>query len=52
MASAAAVTLMSDAVGKRRELPIERDNKIVYRIKSQGETFERTVEEHQLSRAA
>lgn len=35
-----------------RQLPVERDNKIVYRIKSQGETFERTAEEHQLNRAA
>ena len=35
-----------------RQLPVERDNKIVYRIKSQAETFERTVEEHQLSGAA
>ena len=35
-----------------RQLPVERDNKIVYRIKTQAEAFERTVEEHQLSRAA
>jgi hypothetical protein len=35
-----------------RQLPVERDNKIVYPIKSQAETFERTAEEHQLSRTA
>ncbi len=35
-----------------RQLPVERDNRIVYRIKSQSETFERTAEEHQLVRAA
>ena len=35
-----------------RQLPIERDNRIVYRIKSAAESFERTAEEHQLSRAA
>jgi hypothetical protein len=35
-----------------RQLPVERDNKIVYRIKSKAETFERTAEELQLSRAA
>jgi hypothetical protein len=34
-----------------RQLPVENDNKILYRIKSQAETFERTAEEHQLSRA-
>jgi hypothetical protein len=34
-----------------RQLPVERDNKIIYRIKSAAETFERTAEEHQLSRA-
>ncbi|HVZ50686.1 MAG TPA: hypothetical protein VG986_01880 [Pseudolabrys sp.] len=33
-----------------RQLPVERDNRIVYRIKSQSETFERTAEESQLSR--
>lgn len=33
-----------------RQLPVERDNKIVYRIKSQTETFERTAEESQLTR--
>ena len=35
-----------------RHLPVERDNRGVYRIKSVAETFERTAEEHQLSRAA
>jgi len=35
-----------------RQLPVERDNRILYRIKSAAETFERTAEEHQLSRAA
>jgi len=34
-----------------RQLPVERDNRVVYRIKSASETFERTAEEHQLSRA-
>jgi hypothetical protein len=33
-----------------KQLPVERDNKIVYRIKSPSETFERTAEESQLSR--
>jgi hypothetical protein len=33
-----------------RQLPIERDNKLLYRIKSAAETFERTAEETQLSR--
>jgi hypothetical protein len=32
-----------------RQLPVERDNRIVYRIKSAAESFERTAEEHQLS---
>ena len=32
-------------------VPIERDNKVIYRIKSAAEAFERTAEEHQLSRA-
>jgi hypothetical protein len=32
-----------------RRLPIERDNEILYRIKSQSETFERTAEEEELS---
>jgi len=35
-----------------RQLPVERDNRIVYRIKSVAETFERTADEHQLSRAS
>jgi hypothetical protein len=30
-------------------VPIERDNKVVYRIKSLAEAFERTAEEHQLT---
>jgi hypothetical protein len=34
-----------------RQLPVERDNRVVYRIKSAAESFERTAEEHQLSRA-
>ena len=34
-----------------RQLPVERDNRILYRIKSANETFERTAEEEQLSRA-
>jgi hypothetical protein len=33
-----------------KQLPVERDNKIVYRIKSPAETFERTAEESRLSR--
>ena len=33
-----------------RQLPVERDNKLIYRIKSAAESFERTAEEHQLSR--
>jgi hypothetical protein len=32
-----------------KQLPVERDNKIVYRIKSPSETFERTADESQLS---
>jgi hypothetical protein len=35
-----------------RQLPIERDSRVLYRIKSAAESFERTAEEHQLSRAA
>ena len=31
-----------------RLVPIERDNKVVYRIKNAAEAFERTAEEHQL----
>lgn len=34
-----------------RQLPIENDNKISYRIKSVAESFERIAEEHQLSRS-
>jgi hypothetical protein len=34
-----------------RQLPVEPDNRIVYRIKSAAESFERTAEEHQLSRS-
>jgi hypothetical protein len=33
-----------------RQLPVERDNRLVYRIKSVAETFERTADEYQLSR--
>ena len=33
-----------------RQLPVERDNRLVCRIKSAAENFERTAEEHQLSR--
>jgi hypothetical protein len=34
-----------------RQLPVEGDNRLMYRIKSAGETFERIAEEHQLRRA-
>lgn len=34
-----------------RRLPIENDNRVAYRIKSPAEPFERTAEEHQLSRS-
>jgi hypothetical protein len=34
-----------------RQLPVERDNRIIYRIKSVAESFERTADEHQLSRS-
>ena len=34
-----------------RLVPIEKDNKVVYRIKNPAEAFERTAEEHQLTRA-
>jgi hypothetical protein len=34
-----------------RQLPVERDNRVVYRIKSVAETFERTADEYQLSRS-
>jgi len=33
-----------------RQLPVERDDKRMYRIKSAAETFERTAEESQLTR--
>jgi hypothetical protein len=33
-----------------RQLPIENDNRLSYRIKSIAEQFERIAEEHQLSR--
>jgi len=33
-----------------RQLPVERDNRLLYRIKSAAERFERTAEEFQLSR--
>jgi hypothetical protein len=33
-----------------RALPVERDNRLSYRIKSLAESFERIAEEHQLSR--
>ena len=32
-----------------RQLPVERDNRLVYRIKSAAESFERTADEYQLS---
>jgi hypothetical protein len=32
-----------------RQLPVERDNRLLYRIRNTAETFERTAEEHQLS---
>jgi hypothetical protein len=34
-----------------RIVPVERDNRLVYRIKSPAETFERTAEEYQLKTA-
>jgi hypothetical protein len=34
-----------------RRLPVEMNNKLLYRIKSAAESFERTAEEHQLSHA-
>ena len=34
-----------------RQLPIERDTQVMYRIKSAAETFERIAEEQQLRRA-
>jgi hypothetical protein len=33
-----------------RQMPVERDSRILYRIKSPTETFERTAEEDNLSR--
>ena len=33
-----------------RQLPVENDNKLSYRIKSLAESFERIAEEYQLSR--
>jgi hypothetical protein len=32
-----------------RLVPVERDNRLIYRIKSPAETFERIAEEHQLN---
>jgi hypothetical protein len=34
-----------------KQLPVERDNEIAYRIKSPAETFERTAGEGQLRRS-
>jgi hypothetical protein len=34
-----------------RQLPVERDNRLLYRIKSAAERFERTAAEFQLSRS-
>ena len=34
-----------------RPLPVERDNRLLYRIKSASEGFERIAEEHDLKRA-
>ena len=34
-----------------RQLPIECDQRLSYRIKSTAESFERIAEEHQLSRS-
>ncbi len=33
-----------------RQLPVENDNRVSYRIKNMAETFERIAEESQLSR--
>ncbi len=33
-----------------RQLPVERDNRLMYRIKNAAETFERIADEQQLSR--
>ena len=35
-----------------KQLPVERDNRIAYRIKSPAEAFERIAEESQLRRSA
>jgi hypothetical protein len=35
-----------------KQLPVERDDRIAYRIKSPAETFERTADESQLRRSA
>ena len=35
-----------------KHLPVERDDRISYRIKSPAETFERTAEQSQLRRSA
>jgi hypothetical protein len=46
-------TLMPAAPGAYkvlRQLPVEGDNRLLYRIKSVAESFERTAEEHQLRR--
>jgi hypothetical protein len=32
-----------------RLVPVENDNRVIYRIKSPTEAFERTAEEHQLT---
>jgi hypothetical protein len=34
-----------------RQLPVERDGRLIYRIKSEVENFERIAEEQQLTRA-
>jgi hypothetical protein len=34
-----------------RLVPIEQNNKLIYRIKNPAEAFERTAEEHQLKTA-
>jgi hypothetical protein len=34
-----------------KQLPVERDDRIAYRIKSPAETFERTADESQLRRS-
>lgn len=34
-----------------RQLPVENDNRLTYRIKSAAENFERIAEEHQLRRS-